>query len=416
MILRRLLRNATAEIGGTTTAQPKPVQTPTQKPIGPREPTPEEKSITFEIKPGDIGFVDDFNENNVIQLPKQNVDRSEVLKDTTGLEAQRKAVANKDEEKKPEETQQKEEKKEVEAVKPVVPASKEKKESAPKKPAVEPVVPVGKTQARDYTGFDEKEKKIFGAMSNEAFAYVAPLLKEQKELAKAKNAIYLQNPEAYRLDPAYKKLEEDTFYFNNEVKFWQQQLLNAKSGQPWQSITGYDKNGRVTLSEPKDPTPADEEQLRLYLQETYNAVSRAEQQKQQYAGQYQQIIQNDNQQIDAIRAQQFGWVADPKLLDGEVVFDDGRTETVKQIRDGIINLLPAYHHNNPVTQVAADLYVALQITRQQLREAQQNKHLAEVKTEEVLRAEPSSELKPAAEGNSKAIGGVKEFSLQGFNV
>lgn len=416
MILRRLLLNATAETGGNVATQPKPVATPTQKPVGPREPTPEEKSMTFEIKPGDMGFVDDFNDNNVIQLPKQNVDKEKVLEDTTGIEAQRKAAA--EGEKKEEEVVTPPEKKEEPsaAVKPVVKPKEEKKETALKKQGVEPVVPVGKTQARDYTGFDEKEKKIFGAMSNEAFAYVAPLLKEQKELAKAKNAIYLQNPEAYRLDPDYKKLEEDTFYFNNEVKFWQQQLLNAKSGQPWQAITGYDKNGRVILSEPKEPTPADEEQLRLYLQETYNAVNRAEQQKQQYASKYQQIVQHDNQQIEAIRAQQFGWVADPKLLEGEVVFDDGRTETVKQIRDGIVGLFPAYHHNNLVTQVAADLYVALQITRQQLREAKQHKHLAEVKTEEVLRAEPSSELKPAAEGNAKAIGGVKEFSLQGFNV
>lgn len=414
MILRHLLRNATAEIGGGGggggAAQPKPVQTPTQKPTSPREPTTEEKAVTFELKPGDIGFIDDFNDNNIVQLPKQNVDKDKVLADTTSLEAQRKSAATESEK-----TEEKTEEPST-AIKPVVKQKEEKKESASKKPAVEPIVPIGKTQARDYTGFDEKEKKIFGAMSNEAFAYVAPLLKEQKELAKAKNSLYLQNPEAFRLDPVYRRLEEDSFYFNNEVKFWQQQLLNAKAGQPWQSITGYDKNGRIVLSEPKDPTPADEEQLRLYLQETYNAVTRTEQQKQQYASQYQQIIQNDNQQIDAIRAQQFGWVTNPKLLDGEIIFDDGRTETVKQVRDGIIGLFPAYHHNNPVTQVAADLYVALQITRQQLREAHQNKRLAEVKTEEVLRAEPSSELKPAAEGNGKVIGGVKEFSLQGFPV
>lgn len=413
MILRRLLLNPTVEVQGNApnVDAPKTVAPATsQKPLAPREPTAEEKAITFELKPGDLGFVDDFNDNKTVQLEK-SVSKEKALEDTTSLEAQRetasKAVALEKEEPAKEE-------KTVEPIKPVVPAAK--KEAAPVKKAQEPVVPVGKTQSRDYTGFDDREKKIFGAMSNEAFAYVAPLLREQKELAKSKGTVYLQNPDAYRLDPSYRKLEEDSFYFNNEVKFWQQQLLNAKAGKPWQSITGYDKQGRLVLSEPKEPTPADEEQLRLYVQETYNAVNRVEQQKQQMASQYQQIVQRDTQDINNVRAQQFGWVADPKLLDGEVVFDDGSVATVKDIREKIVSMFPAYHHNNPVTQVAADLYVALQITRQQLREAKEHKHMAEVKTEEVLRAEPSSELKPASDGNGKAVGGIKEFSMTGFNV
>lgn len=388
--------------GGTTVADLKKQQAASGQPRQSRPPTEAEKSVEFKLEPGDPGFVDGFNENVTEQIP--------------GVEKKEPVV--------PKEKQApKEEKKPIVEDGPLAPVRKvtetPKTETPVKKVAASdggPLAPVGKGSARDYAGFDEAEKKVFAAMSHEAFNYVAPLLKERKELLKTKDTVYLQHPEAFRLDPRYKALEDDATFFNKEAQHWQQQLLNIRAGKQWQPVTAWKKDGSPVLGEVREATPQDEEQVRMNMNHCFSLVNQSQAQLQSAAQQYSQAVQEDSNTINSIRAREFAWVADPKVLDDEVVLRSGHTQSVKQIREEIKGLLPSYHQGNILADLVADLYVGNQILHQKLREASNTVHATETRVAEVLRAEPSSDQRPASNGAEKVIGGVKMFSLDGSPV
>lgn len=314
-------------------------------------------------------------------------------------------------------TEKKEGAEKKEAIKPVMPPAQkpEAKVEPPAPTGVKPIMPPSaekKTAQRDYTGFSNEEQAILKQMSNDAFDYTSRVLKEKKELEKLKGATFLQHPSAYTLDPQYQELQTEAHFVNKEFQYWQSQLEKITNGEEWQPILKWDAQGNPVVGTARKAGPMDAEQVRLAMNQCLQIGQQKQGLMQQFVGSYQQRIANDNAAIQAEQSKRFGWVADPKLMESKINVEGVGEKTIAQIRQDFINLFPAYHHNTPGVDVAANLFVALQIYGAQLREAQAGKQVAEIKKEEVLRAEPSSSAAPAK--TPKTFGGVSTFTLEGM--
>jgi len=271
--------------------------------------------------------------------------------------------------------------------------------------------PGGQPKARDYSGFSDAEQKVLKAMSNEAFDYVSAQLKEKRELEKLKGAEYMQHPQAFVLDPQFQKLQEDAQYFNQEAKHWEQQLIAIEAGQDWAPIIGWNQDGSPKLGPVQKATTEAKIRVGQAMNQCMGLAQNTNTQIQQFAGNYQQRVKADNDAIQGELAKRFGWVADPKVLDATIDVPGVGVKSIKDIRSDFISVFPPYLQNTKGVDIAAHCWAALQCVNAQNRELQNGKHVAEIKAEEVTRAEPTSTLKPAAAG--KAINGVKEFSMEG---
>ena len=264
---------------------------------------------------------------------------------------------------------------------------------------------------RDYTGFSAEEQAMLKQMSNPAFDFVSKMAKERKELEKLRGATVFQHPQGYILDPDFQKHNEDMQYANAEYRHWQAQLEKVKLGEKWTPLLKWDANGQPVYGAEQDPTGRDEEQIRLAMNQCMQVSNNAQAQAQQYVGNFHQRVMADNQAIMAEQRARFGWVADPKLLDEKLALQDGE-KSIRDIKSEFIGLFPAYHRNSVAVDVAANLFVACIIQGMRVRQAEAGRQVAEVKTEEARRAEPTSAATRRPQG--KAINGVTEFSLEGL--
>jgi len=361
---------------------PATTSTPASKVATPREPTKAEVEVEFS---------DDLGITEPIEKSKEE------------------KVEKKEEKVKVEPT--KEVKQIVPPEKKVVAADKTVEKTTPKE--ITPIVPPsGVAKSRDYSGFSDEEVKVLKGMSNEAFSYSSKLFKEAKDLSKLKDAQFMQHPSAYTLDPNYQKLQEDASYFQQESDYWQSQLLAIAEGKEWAPITGWNKDGSPVMGPAQKPDKLSEERVRMAMNQCSQGAQTARQSLQQFSTDYQQRIAVDTQQIQQECSKYFGWISDPKLLDSNIMIPEVGEKSVRQVKDDFTSLFPAYHRNTVGVDIAGHMWVALQIYAQQIRELQEQKDVAEVRTEEVRRAEPTSKVTPGIPG--KAINGVSEFSLEGM--
>lgn len=144
---------------------------------------------------------------------------------------------------------------------PVI-SSKLKKEGEPNEDVsqdpADDVVPAG---PRDYKSFPEpKLVPVLKALNNKQYKEMEPVLrdlvtkanksKELEETLKKRPTVpsyQHESPDAYRISPEYRKLEEDAQYGEFEVNHWQEQILRIEQGLPWNRLD-YDANGRPTFS------------------------------------------------------------------------------------------------------------------------------------------------------------------------
>lgn len=318
---------------------------------------------------------------------------------------------------------------------PVAPAAKEpdtsikpKIEAAPKKEdkTVAPAAPEPKKSLTDgpitaapkgaegvpfdYTGFTDMQVQHLKKMSNEAREYAVSVIKENRELSKLKGGEFLQHPEAYTLSPEFRELREQSFYAGQEAMHWEEQLIKIRAGQEWQNIS-YDPNGKMVVGPLQKPDGRIELRVQEALMKCRSVAERAEHSAQQLQTQYGERVKQDAAAINTIRAQSFGWVADPKGLEQKVDIGGGKEKTVKQIREDFLSMVPLYLRDTVGFQVAADCFAGIQIYGQTIRALESETKIAQIKTEEVRRAEPSATERPQTGG---AVNGIKEFSLAGM--
>lgn len=256
--------------------------------------------------------------------------------------------------------------------------------------------------SRDYTGFTDEEQRFLKQMPNDAFNYTAKQLRDKKTLEKSRGEVYLQNPEAFRLDPAYKKASEDVEYLSAEAKYWQQQLLNVKAGKEYIPLRGWNAKGEPVFDKPQPPTDAAEIELMQRMQSANQAAQQAGGQLQSMQQGYTNRVQQDTNAIRAVQQEKFAWTANPELLEHKINVDGVGERTVKQVKEDFISLLPEYHRSNVLSDVSADMFVALQIYAQEIRNLKSQLGLSEVKRGEVQRAEPTSKETPGTSGVAKS--------------
>jgi hypothetical protein len=400
---RRLLLNPTDVEGGAPAAAPAvakaPVTNPSHAPKPPRELTSDEKKIEFKIDSKDPLFSKDTSvKSTELKSDVKDVDRATPASPVKVDDAAPVKKAP--------------DKEAPIAPKPAVPTPA----PAPEKKGSEPIVPkgvAGDKKEYDYTGFSDAEVTILKNMSVQSRDHVTKLMKENKELAKTKDGQFMQHPNAYTLDPQYSQLQEDVFYYNKETEYWQEQLAKVKNGDTWQPIKGWTKDGQPVAGEATPASAVAEEQIRLMMNRCYTATEAKQNELKQFAGNYKQRLTTDTKAINEERARRFGWVADPKILEATVEIEPGLVKTVKQVREDLISLFPPYMRNTQGVEVAADLFAALQIFGEENRALKAGKQVAEIKAEEVTRAEPTSR-NSLVEGGGGRVNGVKEFSLAGL--
>lgn len=266
------------------------------------------------------------------------------------------------------------------------------------------------TDTFDYSSYAPQEVTYLKNMSREAREFTSKLLKEHKDLSKLKDSTYLQHENAFMLDPQYNQLQNQAQQAQIESSYWNQQLMACKAGKKVRMLTGYDKDGRLQQSEEMNPSDELEEKLRMCVHQTNNIGSNVRAQLNDYPAKYRNQVNNDLQIIKGVSKQKFAWVADPKLLDYSLTMRDGSEKTLKKIKEENTNYWPAYLRNHPAVEAFANVMVALAYQDAELREAQAGKSVAETKTKEVERGEPSSTSKPASMGD--VIGGIREFDMK----
>lgn len=314
----------------------------------------------------------------------------------------------------------------TEQVKPVdKPKVEDKGALKPKDNKIQQISPV-KAKAKedttqdtfDYSKYSAQEVTNMKNMSRQSREAYAKVLEENKQLATYKDANYLQHENGYTLTPEYRDLCSREGATLSEGKAWEQALLAIKGGKEFREPVDIDpKTGQLIYSQPRKATDADEIRIQQNLQLCTTELGKVRGELNGYGNKFQSRIKEDIQGIQAERKNRFAWVEDPKLLDANVEIN-GQEIPVKGVIEHFKSLLPAYHRNSIIADVAADLFVALQIQSSQLREAQNGKAVAEVKVKETSRAEPTSDASDRGTSDTiKVAGGrtiPKTFSLEGM--
>lgn len=408
MILRRLLLDNEPSDGGTINTVSKPGSgMPTQIKVSVPKAVPEAvKAMTFK---GDMNLLTDTDKVGFTMedTSKSNVDNKPEIVEPQRT-AQPEVVKAEPEVKKAEPTAktsatvtqpQKVEQAKVNEPQPIVPK---------KKGVAEPV------KEFDYTGFAEEEASALRQMSTAGRDFTVGLLKKNKELAQVKDGMFAQHPDAYVIDPSFRSIQDDAHYASVEAQLWQEQLQKIETGEEWTPLRGFDKSGNPVFGPAQKPTAQDKYQVGLLMNRAHGLAEQKKGELQHFAATYQQRVQGDNRLIQAEREKRFGWVKNPEILKETVELDDGTEKSVSDIRSILINQFPPYLRNTLPVEVAADLFAALQIYGQTLREATKGKTVAETQVREVARAEPTGGQRNSDNVGGKSINGIKEFSLAGM--
>ena len=396
-------------------------QTNGTRPEMPSAPTPEALAMKFEFNPDLLG---DKAGETVVKVDKKEIEvtppivvkTDDVKPDvTTPVKVDDKKVEPKVEDKpKPS------------VLKAPKDDTKTKEELAPKgaegdkkKEVIKPITPVkadnkDTSDQFDYSKYAPQEVVNMKNMSRPSREAYAKLLDENKQLSSLKDATYLQHEQGYTLSPEYNEISQRQYFARTEGQEWEKALLNIRSGKPFRDITGFDANGRPILSEERQPTDRDEIRIQSNLTACSQAVNQITAQLQTYPAQFKQRIQADLSTIQQERNQRFAWVQDPKLLEHSVEIEGRGDVKLKDIKNDFKSIWPSYLANTPGVEVAADLFIAMQIQAAELREARNGQQVAQIKQQEISRGEPSDDNRPAAL-SALAVKGIPSiFTLDGM--
>ena len=117
-------------------------------------------------------------------------------------------------------------------------------------------------KGRTYEGYDDEDKQYAKQMSNSAYEHFSKKLqklKTEKSSAEETQDLLSHN-EAYSLNPEYQQLVTDYDKASQEQAHWKKQLVAIRKGDPWRSIEGYDKNGKLVLGR-DDYQPTSESEI-----------------------------------------------------------------------------------------------------------------------------------------------------------
>lgn len=131
--------------------------------------------------------------------------------------------------------------------------------------------PAPKTQphARDYTGLNEDEQRLFKNMSAESYKRMRPIYDQHKKIAEREAQIAEREKQinqalpkgvfdvedAYILSPQFRAAHTAAEGFKYEADYWSKQLEAIESGEKWKPLMLDPKTNEFYEGKPQDATP-----------------------------------------------------------------------------------------------------------------------------------------------------------------
>lgn len=273
---------------------------------------------------------------------------------------------------------------------------------------------------RDFTGFEAEDVETLKRLPNHLFDKYKERIKtfyeankkvkelETKVEGLKKNALpdsYYEHPDSYVLNPQYNQMMQDSRQFEFEVNHYRQQLINVKSGKPWQAITGYDNSGRPKFSN----VPAKEDGSIDVEAEINITTGLGEGQRKlaEYSGAIQGLQQQHQQQYkQSLEALQ---KADDTFFPA---FKDQTKlpESVRNNYNKALNSVPGVFKNHPLAQMIAKAFAAHVYKDQQIAKLKEQLQVKASVKQDSVEAGPG----PGKFNGGLVNGGEKVFDIKEF--
>jgi hypothetical protein len=276
---------------------------------------------------------------------------------------------------------------------------------------------------RDYSGFEEEEIKALKHMGGPAFDYVAPKLKQLKEVTKVLAAKdteiaqlktgkqmlpenYFEHPQAFVLTKEYNEGISELNKASQVQQHWQSCMAKIRKGEPWKDLDT-DKNGNLVYGVEKPATAEAEAEVMAYLQGAVNQVNTFQNKV--------ITIQNNfgtkhKAAVDAIKAEE-------KKMFG--VYDDPNHPMQPTLKS-ILNMIPVEFRSNPLASITArSATAALQFSNLYNAALAENAELKKGVKPSAAKEEDSAQAKAGPTTghlNANGGGGGKQASTVGTSI
>jgi len=282
--------------------------------------------------------------------------------------------------------------------------------------------PQTKTEARNYDDFDESERSLLKQMSNAAFEKYS---KNRKEMVEAKQQLeelrgkapeskspenLHEHPEAYTLSPEYREAANNYTKAQTEYGHWKQQLINVRNGEPWRGIDGYNETGQLVAGKQEyKATQSSEIDIESALQEAKNFMNQFSQQASHIQDNYSQIYNSAQSMLSDEQKKYFEWEENSEKLKTQVATPGGKAATIEEIKKGFFDAMPGNFQKHPVTNLASNLYVTLQLYASELGKLKKQLDISETNKKDSRRVEPRSGRKSESASSDDEIFSVDDF-------
>lgn len=224
-------------------------------------------------------------------------------------------------------------------------------------------------KGRDYSKFSQEDAKYLKQMSNEAFEHFSKRTEEiaalQKEIETSK-AVDVDHPDAYVLSDEYRDAFTNLTKAQQEQQHWRNQLINIRNGKGWQNIEGYDDSGRMVLGKQQyKPTQQAEIDVEMAMNEAAGLNRKYTSEMDGVSGSYKK---NYNEAVTLLEREQdtnFAWRTNDDVANESIVLPNVGKTTIKTVKESFTKALPKTFRKHPMAELAADLFVTLQLATAQ---------------------------------------------------
>jgi len=263
--------------------------------------------------------------------------------------------------------------------------------------------PQTKPESRNYEDFDEAERPLLKQMSNAAFEKYS---KNRSEMVEAKQQLedlrtktpdsklpenFHEHPEAYTLSPEYREAAGNYSKAQTEYAHWKKQLISVRNGEPWQGIDGYNADGQMVAGKQGfKATQSSEIDIESALQEAKNFMNQFGQQASHIQDNYSKIYSQANDMLSSEQKKHFEWEENAEKLKTTVETPGGKSATIGDLKKGFFDAMPGNFQKHPVTNLASNLYVTLQLYASELGKLKKQLDISETNRKDSRRVEPRS--------------------------
>jgi hypothetical protein len=263
--------------------------------------------------------------------------------------------------------------------------------------------PQTKAESRNYEDFDEAERPLLKQMSNAAFEKYS---KNRNEMVEAKQQLeelrtktpdsklpdnFHEHPEAYTLSPEYREAANNYGKAQTEYAHWKKQLINVRNGESWQSIDGYNTDGQMVAGKQAfKATQSSEIDIESALQEAKNFMNQFGQQASHIQDNYSKIYSDADSMLSSEQKKHFAWEENSDRLKTAVETPGGKSSTIGDLKQGFFDAMPGNFQKHPVTNLASNLYVTLQLYSAELGKLKKQLDISETNKKDSRRVEPRS--------------------------